>query len=133
AWWAGFLGGMYDAEGSGNTISQYEKVNRVNRILIKRALHRFHFRFSTFRKSFAMLGGRISLLRFWNIAAPTLRRKLIKYVLSAGGKFNAGGVGKGTPPSYVVKIEPLPGIHTTYTLTTETGNYIAYGHGSKNC
>lgn len=133
AWWAGFLGGIYDAEGCGNTIGQDKIINRINRTIIKRALRRFQFRFSIFPKTFTMLGGRTSLLRFWNIAAPTLRRKLIKYVLSAGGKFNAGGVGKGTPPSYVVKIEPLPGIHTTYTLTTETGNYIAYGCGSKNC
>lgn len=34
---------------------------------------------------------------------------------------------------HVKRITSLPGSHTVYTLTTGTGNYVAYGYGSKNC
>lgn len=38
-----------------------------------------------------------------------------------------------TTPPHVVSIEVIPGVHKVHTLTTETGNYVAYGYGSKNC
>ena len=139
AWWAGFLGGIYDAEGSGTSIAQYELANPITFDMIERGLRRFSFRYHTgvARECVSIKGGRLEFLRFWNVANPALRRKLCKLVLSAGGRLGGGAstgnpwTTKGTP--FVSNIEPLPGIHTTYTLTTETGNYVAYGCGSKNC
>ncbi len=131
AWWAGFLGGIYDAEGSGPYISQYSRVNSVTFAMIKSGLERFSFGYKEHDEYVFMRGGREEFLRFWCIANPTLRRKLCKSVITAGGKLG-GGV-SGNSPQFVVGIEPVAGLHTTYTLTTETGNYVAYGCGSKNC
>ena len=137
AWWAGFLGGIYDAKGSGLGISQYFKVNPITYRMIVKALTKFDFRFKQNKTNLWMYGGRNTLLRFWNITNPTLVRKLITEVYRAGPcKFHnnlpGGSTGFEACPK-VVKIKPLNGLHETYTLTTETGNYVAYGYGSKNC
>lgn len=134
-WWAGFLGGIYDAEGSGRTIEQFPEVNGVTHDMIGRALSKFGFDFTMTktRSTFRIQGGRVRFLEFWRIANPTLKRKLLPMMYSAGGKFSSGGVATQKVLPYVVSIELFPGIHTVHTLTTETGNYVAYGYGSKNC
>jgi hypothetical protein len=127
---------MYDAEGSGRGFSQCHKVNPVTFGMIVTGLTRFGFdvRESRLHKSVAFRGGRKEMLRFWRIANPVLRRKLLNFFFAHGGKFNHGGVTERKKDNpQVVKIEPISGKHTTYTLTTSTGNYVAYGYGSKNC
>lgn len=130
-WWAGYLGGIYDAEGSGQTISQFLDVNPHTFKRIQTALSMFGFIHKTADRlgkitSIRMVGGRTSLLRFWSIANPSLYRKLKSYLFNGGGKFMQNRLS-------VKAVKPLPGLHDTYTLTTTTGNYVAYGLGSKNC
>lgn len=136
-WWAGFLGGIYDAEGSGRTIAQIEAVNPVTFSMIDKGLRRFNFDtyIASTRRTVTWRGGRDEFVRFWNVARPSIRRKLITLLMSAGGRWNAGGVGasiKSKAPQ-VTSIQPLTGEHDVWTLTTTTGNYVAYGLGSKNC
>jgi len=131
-WWAGFLGGIYDAEGSGRTIGQRKHINPITFELIGIALNKFGFSHRSNDESYWMHGSRAGLLQFWNVANPSLRRKLSKFILNAGGRFAPKGACKGKSPR-VVSIEGIPGLHNTFTLTTETGNYVAYGCGSKNC
>lgn len=135
AWWAGFLGGIYDAEGSSMTIAQYRSVNPVTHKMIEDALGRFGFEARAEEEAVCIKGGRHEFLRFWNIANPSLRRKLIKTIMSSGARIGTSGYGfiHSGSTQIVDKIEPMPGVHLTYTLTTTTGNYVAYGCGSKNC
>lgn len=125
-WWAGFLGGIYDAEGSGQTIAQYLDLNPTTYDLIRRGLQRFDFDYKPSQKTIRMRGGRSELLRFFGLTRPLLRRKLVNYMFNGGGKFMMD-------VQYVTDIKPLEGEHIVYTLTTSTGNYVAYGMGSKNC
>jgi len=128
AWWAGFLGGIYDAEGSGAVIFQVKARNPLTWDLICRGLERFDFRYTATRglDGLRLQGGRAEFMRFWDIAAPTLTRKLKAHIFSAGARFVLDA-------PHVTEIIPIDGEHDVYTLTTDTGNYVAYGYGSKNC
>jgi hypothetical protein len=125
---AGFLGGIYDAEGSGKVISQYVAINKKTSDLIEHSLQYFNVKYvvQNSGQGFIISGIRKDFFDFWAIASPTLTRKLKSFLFNHGGKFM-------TDRFYVKKIEDIPGIHKVYTLTTTTGNYVAYGMGSKNC
>jgi len=123
---AGYLGGIYDAEGSIMSIAQYREKNEHTYNKICEALDSFGFKHTKGEEVICLLGGRKEFLRFWSITCPTLKRKLIKYISNCGGKFM-------TEKLYVKKIKKMRGLHTVYTITTTTGNYVAYGMGSKNC
>lgn len=142
AWWAGFLGGIYDAEGSYTTISQNSPINELTSDMIAKGLDRFKFKYSSDDFGHSILGGRNEFLRFWFIAWPSLKRKLHLYMF---GHNDGGGFGHekrkpdGSGGKFMtrivrpIKITPLEGKKKVYTLTTETGNYVAYGLASKNC
>jgi hypothetical protein len=127
-WRRGFLGGIYDAEGSGQIIAQHLDHNPQTFAMILDALQRSRIDHVPTKdhEAIRMRGGRAALLRFWKLAQPVLMRKLITYVMNGGGKFMQ-------TTSFVKDIRPLPGEHTVFTLTTSTGNYVAFGYGSKNC
>jgi SNF2 family DNA or RNA helicase len=128
AWNAGYLGGIYDAEGSWNTISQYLDINKETCKMIENAFKilKISYRIQKNRQGYTMFGGRKSFFKFWEITSPAITRKLKSFLFTKGGKFI-------TKISIVKKIEYPPEILDVYTLTTDTGNYIAYGLGSKNC
>ncbi|MCR4312995.1 MAG: SNF2-related protein, partial [Candidatus Roizmanbacteria bacterium] len=138
-WYAGFLGGIYDTEGCGQIISQYLFCNPITSRLIKRALNIFGFKYSIVNHKtkgeygVRILGGRVSLLKLWSIGDPSLKRKLLGYVLNGGGRFANGGLNTNKSYPHVMSIKKIHGVHDVYTLTTSTGNYVAYGLGSKNC
>lgn len=124
--YAGFLGGIYDAEGSGAVITQYEAVNSKVCRIIEEAFAFLEIPYNKRKDTYSILGGRKGLIRFWDITAPKVQRKLVAFLKKYAGQAM-------TDKAYVTKITPLPGKHIVYTLTTNTGNYIAYGYGSKNC
>lgn len=126
AWYAGFLGGIYDAEGCGRTISQYKKINPRTYWLIQKSLKVFDFKFRSRPKDIHIRADKKEFFRFWSIAAPALKRKLMSTIYKKGAKFMSDRL-------KVVKIEPISGMHVVHTLTTTTGNYVAYGLGSRNC
>lgn len=138
AWYAGFLAGMYDAEGSYQYIHQSEKLNSINCDLIEDALKVLNIPYIKRRQAhkvirFMLIGGRSGLLTLWSACYPSLTRKLQAMLFNAGGRFISGNLSTGENIPFVKEIIPLDGMHTVYTLTTETGNYVAYGYGSKNC
>jgi hypothetical protein len=125
-WWRGFLAGMYDAEGSGERICQYRKVNGPTYKLICLGLDALGFKYRRDPEAVRILGGRLEMERFWRLVSPALLRKARSFFFNKGGKF------KGSV-RYVTHVYPLPGRHPVFTLKTTTGNYVAYGCGSKNC
>jgi hypothetical protein len=125
-WWRGFLAGIYDAEGCGEIISQYAKVNPVTYKLICQGLEVLGLEYTKGPFGVRIRGGREAMQRFWQLTSPALLRKVRACAFNKGGRFK-GAV------RYVTHVYPLPGLHKVYTLRTTTGNYVAYGYGSKNC
>jgi hypothetical protein len=123
--WAGWLAGMYDAEGSNNSIGQSQSVNPTIYAHIKEGLTMFGFSFrETVQKHEILIdGGRDELIRFLNITRPINSSKADKVLLS--GKFK-----KNRPT--VVKVEDM-GEMDVISLQTESGNYFGDGYASKNC
>jgi hypothetical protein len=145
SWWAGFLGGIYDAEGSHYYICQDSIYNAVNCKMIKTGLDRFGFTYTQSKEGFALKCERQEWLRFWYLASPSVTRKMRAYLFGVPSRTGFGKETKvvesfkGSGGKFMkrvvrpVSITLLPGIHKVYTLTTSTGNYVAYGIGSKNC
>lgn len=125
-WWRGFLGGIYDSEGSYYAFSQYNAVNPHIYNTIQECLDYFKFDYYKHDRGFVLRGGREMYLRFWGMAQPAIKRKLVSCIYYKPGNFTRNTV-------IVKKVIPLPGIHKVYTLTTTTGNYVAYNYASKNC
>ena len=126
SYWAGWLGGIYDAEGSGSVITQDKEINPITYKRIQDALTFFDFDFHSTKKAVSLHGGRNEMLRFWGLTKTTLIRKMKAYFYGSGGKFTQG-------KAHITGVELLDGEHDVYTLTTTTGNYVAYGLASKNC
>lgn len=125
---AGFLAGIYDTDGSGKVISQKKISNENTYNLIKMCLENFNVKYTEKKDGmgFFLPMSRKKFIEFWNLINPILQRKLDSYVFNAGGKFKTDTIS-------VNNIISIDGIHDVYTLTTETGNYVVYGMGSKNC
>lgn len=126
----GWLAGMYDAEGSGDMISQYAKVNPVYFEAIKTWLDRFGFDPLVVKdKGKGPVGwrfrGKAGLLRFVEFCRPVLVRKVLRLFQGAGVKDS----GRRVP----IKLVEPAGLTEVVSIQTEAGNYIAAGYGSKNC
>lgn len=127
-WYRGFLSGMYDAEGSKNIFSQYRKINPTSHELLIKAFNFLGYSYTESKDLtyIRLLGGRDAFFNFWIECRPACKRKLIRLLELDGGKCMS-------EKSEIIKIEDIQGIHDVYTLTTSTGNYVAYGYASKNC
>lgn len=125
---AGFLAGIYDTDGSGKVICQSKLVNGNTYNIIKECLSNFNIKYTEKKdgEGFFLPMSRKQFIRFWNLINPALQRKFDAYIFNFGGKFKTDRI-------KVKEIIPIIGIHNVYTLTTETGNYVVYGMGSKNC
>jgi DNA repair photolyase len=132
-WRAGFLAGIFDAEGSysggvlriGNT-----DVDIID--WIKRSLDTFGFRYVIERAEHDRLrpievarvvGGLREHLRFFHTTDPAITRK----------RDVAGVALKSDARLNVTSIEPLPGAMRLYDITTGTEDFIANGVVSHNC
>lgn len=118
----GWLGGIYDAEGSWHTIGQDRNVNPDVCERIIRYLDHFGFSNRSDKHQVIIRGGRTELMRFWNLASPACSYKLDNRVL----KSDFREVDK------IVAVNPC-GKSRVYCMTTSTGNYIIHGYASKNC
>lgn len=121
----GYLGGMYDAEGSLGKdtqriirISNYAESN-LRKIIL--ALDKWKFRYVRESKGIRLFGGRNSHVRFINIADPVIERK--RNVLK-------GLVLKGRAKMISIK---KWGTCPLFDIETGTGNFIANGLISHNC
>ena len=131
-WSAGFLAGIFDAEGSfGQTVLRISNTDAVIIDWICRCLRVFGFRFVVEhvhhegRKPIDVVrltGGLREHLRFFHTVSPAITRKLDIAGLAVKSNARLG----------VISIEPLQTMRL-YDITTETGDFIANGVISHNC
>jgi DNA repair photolyase len=132
SWRAGFLAGIFDAEGSySGGILRLSNTDAAIMQALRDALTFFGFRCIVEHQQFEyrkpidtvrLLGGLKEHLRFFHIADPAIRRKC---------DF-AGQAVKSEARLNVVSIEPL-GTMPLYDITTGTEDFIANGVVSHNC
>jgi hypothetical protein len=126
----GWLGGLYDGEGSGAGITQSEEHNpsvvaRLREVMGALGIaytERLHKRHEGMLY-FALVGGRQAYVDFVNKARPVRVDALKRLILS--GRFRR--------PDCVVDVTPERKLDEVFSLTTTTGNYVAWGYASKNC
>jgi DNA repair photolyase len=132
-WSAGFLAGIFDAEGSfGQHVLRISNTDQRIIEWISRSLCTFGFRFTVEhvtknrKKPIDVVrldGGLREQLRFFHTVDPAITRKL-----------NIEGQAvKSDALLRVVSIEPLGGAMRLYDITTETEDFIANGVVSHNC
>ncbi|HEV2271103.1 MAG TPA: PA0069 family radical SAM protein [Steroidobacteraceae bacterium] len=133
SWFAGFLAGIFDAEGSFSTgILRICNTNLQIIDWISRCLREFGFRFAIEEpaagnrnkpiKVVRLVGGLREHLRFFHLVDPAISRKLNI----------EGRAVKSEAPLRVKSIEPV-GTMRLYDITTGTGDFIANGVVSHNC
>lgn len=132
-WSAGFLAGIYDAEGSyGGGILRISNTQPEIIAWITRCLRGFGFDFviehvnHETRKpidTVRLVGGLRAALRFFHSVDPAIARK----------RDIAGQAVKSGARLGVVSIEPHAGAMRLYDMTTETGDFVANGVISHNC
>jgi len=131
-WSAGFLAGIFDAEGSfSQTVLRISNTDPEIVNWICKCLGTFnlshvveHYPYLE-RKPMSVVrirGGLKEHLRFFHIVKPAISRKLDLHDLAI----------KGDARLQVVGIEPLPAMRL-YDITTETEDFIANGVVSHNC
>lgn len=131
-WSAGFLAGIFDAEGSlSQTVFRIPNTDPEIIAWICRCLRDFRFTFVVEHLSFdnrkpmdvvRLRGGLKEQLRFFHTFNPAILRKLDI----------TGQAVKSDAHLGVVSIEPLQAMRL-YDITTETGDFIANGVVSHNC
>jgi DNA repair photolyase len=132
AWFAGFLAGIFDAEGSCSTGNL--RISNTNLQIIDwicRSLREFEFRFMVEEptgeraepiKVVRLVGGLAEHLRFFHLLDPAMSRKLNI----------EGRAVKSEARLRITSIEPV-GTMRLYDITTGTGDFIANGVVSHNC
>ncbi|WP_082297626.1 intein-containing Rv2578c family radical SAM protein [Microbacterium sp. GCS4] len=129
-WHAGFLGGIFDAEGSCSR-GVIRISNKDDELIdsIRRALSVFGIPHVTEParengvRIVRIVGGLPNRQRFFSVAAPAISRKLSV----------EGAAVKSVADLRVVSIEALPGEQDLVDITTGTGDFIANGVISHNC
>jgi DNA repair photolyase len=131
-WRAGFLAGIFDAEGSfSQTVLRISNTDSRIIVWIGECLRAFGFRFVVEHRDFEtrkpidvvrLTGGLKEHLRFFHTVSPAISRKLdiTGQALESDARLK------------VVSIEPLKAMRL-YDITTETGDFIANGVVSHNC
>jgi DNA repair photolyase len=133
AWQAGFLAGIFDAEGSYSR--GVLRISNTDAEIIRRlcdALKAFGFRFVIEHRvpgtakpidQVRIVGGLREHLRFFHTVDPAITRK----------RDISGHAVKSTAKLQVVSIEPLGRVARLIDITTGTGDYISNGVVSHNC
>ena len=131
-WSAGFLAGIFDAEGGfSRTLLRISNTDPVIIEWICKCLRAFDFNFVVTHFPYEdrkpidvvrLTGGLCEHLRFFHTVGPAITRKLDI----------TGQAVKSNPRLGVISIEPLQTMRL-YDITTETGDFIANGVISHNC
>lgn len=131
SYWAGYLAGIYDGEGGGLRIGQSNIVNPNVCARISAAFNKLDISYTETTGhngpgmvDYTITGGIEGYKDFLGKCNPA-KRDLEKYILSS--RFRT--------PDSIVAVEPaFNGSEVDVVdLTTETGNYVAWGYASKNC
>jgi DNA repair photolyase len=132
-WSAGFLAGIFDAEGSySQGILRISNTDKEIIAWISRCLMSLDFRFSVEQASrnrakpiqvVRLDGGLREHLRFFHSVDPVITRK----------REMEGQAVKSSARLGIVSIEPINEAQRLFDITTETGDFIANGVVSHNC
>ncbi|GAA4379052.1 hypothetical protein GCM10023152_26190 [Agromyces bauzanensis] len=129
-WAAGYLGGIFDAEGScSRGILRISNEDDAVLTAIERSLDRFGLSFTREAArpngvtTIRLTGGLPARNTFFALAQPAITRKLAI----------AGAAIKSTADLRVVSIDALHGDRELMDITTTTGDFIANGVVSHNC
>jgi DNA repair photolyase len=132
-WAAGYLAGIFDAEGSfSETVLRISNTDLEIIGWIRRCLEAFGFRYALEHTKLEQVkpvdvvrlkGGLREQLRFFHTVDPAITRK----------RDISGQAVKSDAKLKVVSIEPLGRAMRLYDMTTETADYIANGVVSHNC
>ena len=129
---AGWLGGIFDGEGtcteSGFCIAQSWTHNRKVCLRMEEACKELGFPYSWRNSSrdclsLGLLGGLDTEIKFLNWCNPARRHLVVKRIAKRSSFFKQ---------DKVISVEP-DGMGTVIGMTTTSGNYVAWGYGSKNC
>jgi hypothetical protein len=120
---AGWLAGVYDSEGHGEFIAQHQAANPIVHAEIGRALSVLSIPHKETEKGFHITGGRKGLVDFLNKTRPH------KIAPRIGAAILVTHFRKA---DRIVSVEPDGG-GEVISMTTTTGNYVAWGYASKNC
>jgi DNA repair photolyase len=133
SWRAGFLAGIFDAEGSySDAILRISNTDPKIIACIRECLREFGFRFVVEHRRrevtrpidvVRLLGGLSEHLRFFHSFDPVISRK----------RDISGQAVKSAARLGVVSVERLPGAMRLYDITTGTEDFIANGVVSHNC
>ena len=126
---AGWLGGIYDGEGSRRTISQSPTANPVVFAEIPRVMRALGFETKTWESTtrtstgWLLYGGWAAAAKFLAWCKPVKSKSLLKEIFSSHVRADS---------EKVVKVED-DGEGEVVSMQTSTGNYICWGYMSKNC
>ncbi len=127
----GWLGGMFDGEGSGDIqtirIAQSKQHNPDICEKLEKVLTQFNFQFGYNENCgvYWLNGGKWERVRFLFLTNPVRRNRIIKTLLGKKDFIQE--------KDEIVEIIPESELVDVYNIQTETHNYIAYGYGSRNC
>lgn len=120
---AAWLGGVYDGEGTRGRIAQSQEKNPQVHAEISRVLDLLGLRHSSTSEGHLINGGRQAFLNFLTWCKPVKTSRWIDSQLLSG-RFRI--------PDRILDIVP-DGRGEVISLTTASGNYVAWGYASKNC
>lgn len=120
--WQGWLGGVYDASGSGRCICQNPGRQPQTTARLKAALERFGFKCREQAADACIHGGRLEMARFAALTRPTVTAQLDEAIL----------VDRFQQEDRVVALWSA-GRSKVYCIQTTTGNFVADGYASHNC
>lgn len=132
---AGWIAGIYDGEGSGIVIATQSFAHNPAIVeAITRALDLLDVPYrQTLRKTgvaeFVLQGGRQAYLDFLLRIEPERRESLAAHVVGWREAIGARRFGRR---DRIVSVTPA-GEGTVFSMTTTSGNYVAWGYASKNC
>jgi hypothetical protein len=132
---AGWLGGIYDGEGSGmyaalqsakanpDVVEEIDRVLSVLGIPFTRGVRPSQGQFGTDVTEFILTGGRRAYVDFILLTQPVKRQTMLNRILE---RARFGQKDK------IVDVSPA-GRGEVLSMKTSTGNYVAWGFASKNC
>lgn len=123
---ASWLGGVWDGEGTSFRIAQHRSKNPEVWERIKSVLSSLGIPFTAEESRFYMQGGRQTLVNFLNWTAPAKRRT------ETTSRDIIGRTKCVLGTDEIVAVEH-DGYGEVISMTTTTGNYVAWGFASKNC
>ena len=126
---AGWVGGMYDGEGSRSRIAQSPTHNSNVCDRIERSLAALGFDYSVTNNSsgvnlYGIKNGRQGYVDFINICHPERDEWFRKQIIGSWASL--------LDEDEIVSMKSL-GLQEVISMTTTSGNYVAWGYASKNC